>query len=218
MARTKVVLNAGKMRKMVGETIYSVCKTSKNREKMDRELGIVSDRLRREFDEHKVTMEIADGPSVENNPSGLLGGYGGLFSFIGFTKDSDPLAPIRRIIDEQRFRIKSGNGVLKRGDVVTIQIEGPSPQAIFGVTSMPWAEGRSWAKGIEQGISGLGFYLNLTEADENSWSSRGLQTRQKIERSHPSLTKFKNEPYISRMISEKMKEAVQSLTSGGVLL
>jgi hypothetical protein len=29
---------------------------------------------------------------------------------------------------------------------------------------MPWAAGRSWAKGIETGISGLGFYLRKETA------------------------------------------------------
>lgn len=217
MARTRVYLDTGKMRKMMGGAIYSVCKTSANRARMDRELEIVSNRLRKDFDAHEVTGEIMGGPNVENNPSGTLGGYGGLFSFIGFTAGSDPLAPIRRVIDEQRFRIKSGNGVLKSGNTVTIRIEGPAPQEIFDVTPMPWAEGRSWAAGIERGIKGLGYYLNLREGSPSSWSGTGLQTRDKIERSHPSISEFKRTPYISKLISDKMKEAVQALTSGGIL-
>lgn len=222
MASTRVVLNTGKMRKMVGETIYSVCKTSTNRKKLDDELGKSSLRLLSDFDAHLVTQEIAGGPKGASMTE-TLGGYGNLFSFIGFPEGSDPLAPIRNVIAKQLFQIQRGGmGVLKSGNVVTLRIEGPTASQIFEVTDMPWAQGRSWAKGIEQGISGLGYYLNTEYKPESgNWrSGMGFQSDTKITRKEGASvpTKFKNTSYISEMIRRNTAEAVRSITSGGALL
>lgn len=216
MARTKLYLDTGKTKKMMGEAIFSVCKTSSNRARIDRELDKSSNRLRAEFDAHAVTQEIAGGPEVRDNPSGTLGGYGGLFSFIGFTAGSDPLAPIRRIIAEQRFQIRKSNGVLKSGNVVTMILEGPVAKEIFDVTHMPWANGRSWARGIEQGISGMGQYLNTEYLA--GWSGQGVQTKSPIARNGTqAASKFNNKPYISAMIAKATSEAVRSVTSGNLI-
>jgi hypothetical protein len=63
---------------------------------------------------------------------------------------------------------------------------------------MPWAAGRSWAKGIESGISGIGFFLNRMDAGR---SEGGVQVKKKI-----GIGKFKNTPYISHLISEYTKK------------
>ena len=50
-----------------------------------------------EFDSHEVTKEIQAGPSASNS-SNTLGGYGNLFTFIGFDSGSDPITPIRSLL------------------------------------------------------------------------------------------------------------------------
>ena len=68
---------------------------------------------------------------------------------------------------------------------------------------MPWASGRSWAKGIEQGISGLGYLIkNNTSL---SRSGAALQSSVKIRSS-----RYKNTPYISAIL-KKYKTQFMSL-------
>ena len=68
---------------------------------------------------------------------------------------------------------------------------------------MPWAVGRSWARGIETGISGLGYYLKKTK---NSRSGLGIQTT--IEQVRTGVM-FKNSKYISDLINRFNKELKQ---------
>ena len=70
----------------------------------------------------------------------------------------------------------------------------PSADDIFRMTPLPWAEGRSWAKGIESGISGLGYYLNIAEKGR---STAGLQSEEKV-----GAGGFKNVKYISSLIND----------------
>ena len=58
-----------------------------------------------EFNSHPVTKEIEAGPRAQNI-SGTLGGAGNLFSFIGFDDGDNPIAPVRRIL-EQSTRLVS---------------------------------------------------------------------------------------------------------------
>ena len=78
----------------------------------------------------------------------------------------------------------------------------PSADDIFRVTPLPWAEGRSWAKGIESGISGLGYYLNLKEKGR---SGAGVQSEESV-----AGGAFKNTQYISAMINN-FKRKIKTL-------
>ena len=44
------------------------------------------------FDDHEITKEIEAGPGARNS-SGTLGGYGNLYTFIGFSRGQDPISP-----------------------------------------------------------------------------------------------------------------------------
>ena len=63
---------------------------------------------------------------------------------------------------------------------------------IIKVTPMPWAKNRSWAKGIESGISGLGQYLNIeTKYDPPHYrSTAGIQTKSKVRGGQFRPTKY----------------------------
>ena len=142
-----------------------------------------------EFLNHPISQEISNGPQASNS-SGSLNGYGNLFSFIGFEDGDEPIKPILEKLQTTNFKYS--------GDVpsgVKFSILLPTAKEIFDVTPMPWASGRSWAQGIETGISGLGFYLNLKS--KNSRSGTGLQTSVK-----DNSKRFKNQQYISFLINK----------------
>ena len=65
------------------------------------------------------------------------------------------------------------------------------------MTPMPWATGRSWAQGIETGISGLGYLLRKNDGR----SGKAIQSRNKVRSG-----KFQNTSYISALIKKYKKE------------
>lgn len=148
----------------------------------------------KEFLNLPITREILAGPS-SSNISGTLGGYGNLFSFIGFSSGDNPIDPIIKLLNQSTYRFSnlSTRGKMK----LTITI--PSAQDIFAATPLPWAPGISWANRIEAGLSGLGQYLN-TYSDK-SRSGAGVQTDNKIRGG-----RFKNSPYISSFINRWNKK------------
>ena len=77
----------------------------------------------------------------------------------------------------------------------------PDAKEIFAVTPIPWATGRSWAKGIETGISGLGYYLKVDR--DNSRSGLGIQSPRKVRKKG---VKFNNISYISALIKKYKKK------------
>lgn len=154
----------------------------------------IKERMIQEFLNHNVTKEINLGPNAENI-SGTLSGYGNLFSFIGFEKGDDPIKPILDIL-ESTILINSG---ISRDGTMRYRVIIPTAQDIFDVTDMPWAAGRSWAKGIESGISGLGYYLNT----EGGRSGQGVQSKKKIVKRKTKVpSQFKKTPYISALINK----------------
>lgn len=161
-----------------------------------------------EFRSHPVTVEIKAGPFAENS-SGTLGGYGNLFSFIGFEQGDNPTDNIEGLLNLSR--IEYGR---ETKDGFTMRIYLPSKQEIFSETPMPWASGRSWAEGIERGISGFGQYLNIDTA-VNSRSGEGIQTNGVIRKG-----KFKNTPYISALLNKytkRFQEINNAIVISGIL-
>lgn len=146
----------------------------------------------RDFEKHPVTKEIDQGPNA-SPISGVTGGYGNLYSFIGFQSSDNPTGAIKNILSEKiRFFIRSidGRGVFK----VTMII--PSMEQIFEASPMPWASGASWAEGIEKGIDNIGSYLYSSNAGSSSRSGTGIQI--KAERGGS----FNTTPYISLLIKQ----------------
>jgi len=150
-----------------------------------------------EFNNHLITQEIKLGPNGTNT-SGTLGGQSNLFAFIGFDSSDDPIRPILDILENIEIRFVKD---IEIGSLFTVSF--PEPSDIFAVTPMPWASGRSWAKGIEQGISGLGYLIkNNTSL---SRSGAALQSSVKIRSG-----RYKNTPYISAIL-KKYKTQFMSL-------
>lgn len=105
------------------------------------------------FSSHPVTKEIEEGAGARNS-SGTLGGYGNLFSFIGFQAGSSPTEPVKELLNE--IQIKNIKQVDKGYDVT---VKYPSQAEVKAASPLPFENGRSWVEGIEKGISGFTQYI-----------------------------------------------------------
>lgn len=159
----------------------------------------IKDDMLKEFLDHPVTREILAGPESDNI-SGTLGGVTNLFAFIGFDKD-DPFKPIQDILSVfLKINIRD-IGPAERGR--TYRINFPSSEDIWAVTPVPWASGeRSWAQGIEQGLSGLGYFAFAEVELNNSRSGVGFQRRKLVRKG----VRFKNTKYISELLNKYQRE------------
>ena len=154
-----------------------------------------------EFENHPITKEISSGPEGYNQ-SGTLGGYGNLFSYIGFEEGMDPIQPIRRLLSKT-LNIKSIPSNHK-SMMMKFLVELPSKEEIFQASPMPWASGRSWAEGIERGISGFGQYLNTQSF--SSRSGEGVQTKNKVRTGG-----FNNTKYLSAILNNLRKHIQEGM-------
>jgi hypothetical protein len=148
-----------------------------------------------EFLNHPVTIEIKEGIGAKNL-SGTLDGVTNLFSFIGFDRSSNPTDQIEDMLYRTSFKF---DRYTSKEIIYSVYI--PDAKEIFAVTPIPWATGRSWAKGIETGISGLGYYLKVDR--DNSRSGLGIQSPRKVRKKG---VKFNNISYISALIKKYKKK------------
>ena len=155
----------------------------KAEKKVEKEKG----KLIEAFDNHEVTKEIAAGPKTSNT-SGTLGGYGNLFSFIGFDAGSDPITPVKELLNE--IEVKN---IKKNGDEYNVTVKYPSQNEISKVTPLPFENGRSWAIGIEKGISGFTQYIYTKFLDGRS--KQGVQSDKA-----KGLGSFKKQDYLNLLI------------------
>jgi hypothetical protein len=148
--------------------------------------------LLKSFEKHPVTAEIAGGAS-SSNLSGTLGGIGNLFTYIGFSSGDKPLSILRILLEKYEIRYHHAKAR------TTINITVPTAADLFKATPMPWATGRSWAKGIETGISGLGRYLY--QDSSRSRSGGAVQVKGRLRSG-----KFSNTSYLSSLLNNYYKE------------
>jgi hypothetical protein len=165
-------------------------------QKVKKDFEAIKKEMIREFLNHPITQEIRSGPSG-SNISGTLGGVSNLFAFIGFDDGDDPIAPILQVFESVEI---SFSGDIPMGNKFNINM--PTSEDIFSVTPMPWAAGRSWAQGIERGISGLGY--TLRKKSPQSRSGEAVQSSVKIRSSS-----FKNTAYVSALINKYSKRFSQ---------
>jgi len=159
-------------------------------ELLSKKIERLKDEMIRDFLNLPVTKEIMAGPT-SSNISGTLGGYGNLFSFIGFQKGANPIDPIINLLNQTTYNISR---VSPRGQI-KLTIVMPSSNDIFNATPVPWAPGLSWAQRIETGMSGLGNYLNKSSSSSRSGS--GVQSGKKARSG-----RFLNTKYITHFIKK----------------
>ena len=148
----------------------------------------------KEFLSHPVTQEIMEGPSAPNI-SGTLGGVSNLFAFIGFDAGNQPVAPILERLEA--VSIIYNKEYKEKGIGVSFNVFLPTAEDIFAITPLPWATGRSWAEGIERGISGLGYLV------KKSGGRSGAAVQSRVNKVRGG--RFQNTPYISSFIKRYKK-------------
>jgi len=145
-----------------------------------------------EFKAHPVTREIEGGASSPNI-SNTLGGYGNLYSFIGFPAGSRPT----KIVENLLNTIKTGKitkSIPSRSKLtVEVEIEIPTREAFYRATPLPFESARSWLYGIESGISGFGSYFY--KKWQRSRSGNAFQADKRVRGGS-----FKNTSYFSAML------------------
>jgi len=151
------------------------------------------------FSAHKVSQELAAGKKAANI-SGSLSGEGNLFTFIGFEDGGEnPIISLNNFL-KQSFgdpKITSRKGTLFR-----LSMNVPTKEEIENATPLPYESGRSWVRGIEYGISGIGFYFYSKKQEiENSRSTLGIQSKYKIRGGN-----FSNQSYLSPLLKKLYKE------------
>jgi hypothetical protein len=146
--------------------------------------------LLRDFDLHAVTREIEAGESA-SNISRTLGGYGNLFSFIGFPSGSNPVEVVRNLINRIRIIKKSYSKVVTNGSIISFDLRSPKISEFENATPMPWAGGRSWLTSIEKGISNFNYFLSKKLLGR---SGGGIQSDSRVRQSSYVPT-----PYFTKM-------------------
>lgn len=146
--------------------------------------------LVKEFESHPVTVEIGSGATAKNS-SGTLGGYGNLFSFIGFEDGSDPLAEVEQLLRapfQSRFSRRARNNY-------EFIVQLPSKEELSKATPLPFEEGQSWAYGIEKGIGGVTAYIYTKfEKGRSKW---GVQNTNKTK----TVFSFKPTKYLPTLMN-----------------
>ena len=151
--------------------------------------------LLEDFDTHPVTQEIKAGP-LTSNISDTLGNNADLFSFIGFENGSSPTEELRNVLETQ---VELKQPILKRvgGNQLSFEWKVKEPiESIRRATPMPWEGGKSWAEGIEKGISGFGSFMR-SFFSATSRSGGGVQVKNQVRGAQ-----FKTRPYISELFDK----------------
>lgn len=170
-----------------------------------RELEKSKQQLLQDFDNHPVTKEIEGGSNV-SNISNTLGGYGNLFTFIGFNSDADPISPIRSLL-ARSIKIES---VRKKTNQLAfvLRFTVPTREEIAAVSPTPWST-ESWVDAVEKGMSGLGKYLYSNDPSRFSTS----RSRGGIEAQYEVRSGQNSRPvdYMSGILSRMLKDIERNL-------
>lgn len=165
---------AGKINKKAIEKAIFTNRTVKKmvRDIVEKEVEKEKILFRADFESHPVTQELEGGENASNS-SGTLGGYGNLFSFIGFNRGANPTSPVKSLIQS----IKVDRNIQASANGFKVRVNIPSKEDFAAITPMPWEGGRSWLLDMERGISGLGAYLY--GRFDASRSGNGIQSKSK---------------------------------------
>jgi hypothetical protein len=139
----------------------------------EQEINKIKQELLEDYNDHPVTKELEAGADSENI-SQTLNGVGNLTTYIGFQEGSSPTEPLR---DKIKTVTLNPKGRVSKDDSnlsFEFDVIAPSIEEVESVGSLPFEQGNSWIKGIENGISGFGSYI-YGRMFKNSRSGKGIQ-------------------------------------------
>ena len=146
----------------------------------------------KEFDRHPITSEIDAGPRAVNL-SETLGGYGNLFSFIGFEAGSEPTQNLKDLL----MLTVNYRQTVYRNRAWYFKVYIPSKEDIADASPMPWEAGNSWALQIEKsnGISGLSAYMYA------KWNGGRSKQGFQLPYENQEDAAFSAKPYLSEILA-----------------
>jgi len=155
------------------------------------EMSKIKQELLEDYNDHPVTKELEAGVDSENI-SQTLNGIGNLTTYIGFQEGSNPTEPVR---DKLKTVTLNPKGKVSNNDSnlsFEFDVIAPSVEEIESVGSLPFEQGNSWIRGIENGISGFGAYI-YGRMFKNSRSGKGLQGRKSFRQGNFRPVSYMNE-------------------------
>lgn len=169
------------------------------------ELDKAKNQLINDFENHVVTKEIEGGAGASNS-SNTLGGYGNLFTFIGFDSSADPISPLRSLL-ARSIQIQS---LRKKTNELSfiLKFSVPTKEQIAAVTPSPWST-ESWVNAVERGMSGLGKYLYSNDPNRfsTSRSKGGIEAKFDVRSGQSS----KPIDYMSGILTRMLKNIESNL-------
>lgn len=186
-------INLEKIREEISPAVESALKK--------RALSLAQDTLNKnlrkylnEIENHPVSKELRQGPDGENISS-TLNGKENLFAFIGFESTRQPIDELTSIIKENTY-LDEKPKFNKKNFEIQYEVYTPSPEEIRSATPLPFEGSRSWVKGIEEGISGFGYYVYGLLFPQ-SRSKRGIQSKNKVRSLNFRPVKYISEIYFN---------------------
>jgi hypothetical protein len=155
------------------------------------EMSKIKQELLEDYNDHPVTKELEAGADSENI-SQTLNGVGNLTTYIGFQEGTNPTEPVR---DKLKTVSLNPKGRVSNNDSnlsFEFDVIAPSIEEVESVGSLPFEQGNSWIKGIENGISGFGAYI-YGRMFKNSRSGKGLQGRKTFRQGNFRPVSYMNE-------------------------
>lgn len=192
MARFTKILRTKAMRQLTSSKKVQDQVYRRSKEIFDRSKKQMLD----DFANHPVTKEIEAGPDSSNISGTIIGG-GNLFSFIGFHAGDNPIRNVYNLLNMGTYLSgKKPRVVRKTKDRVYLgfRVVSPTVSQLASQTRMPWEPG-SWLFKIEQGISGLGYYI-YQKGIKASRSGTGIQADGKVKQAV-----FKRVSYMSAILN-----------------
>ena len=176
-------------------------------QRAEKEFQKIKNQTIKEFDQHPVTIELEMGAEGKNVSKTLPGTNpdSNLFTFIGFDQEAQPTQQVRQVLEEEILleRIPKTR-TTETGVQFEFPVSVPTLKSIEQKTPLPWETGRSWVRGIERGISGLGYYLSgKFKSPEPSRSGGGIQADNKVRSGSFSTVKYLSE--ILKNLKDKLK-------------
>jgi len=137
-----------------------------------------------DFEQNEITQEIKN--------------EGELFGFIGFDQGTDPTAPLQDVLEKETVFVSSKLGEASTNKVqYKFSLRIPT-ESIKKATPLPFEKGKSWAEGIEKGISGFGNFLRgIFKSPDPSHSGKGLQAQNQVRNEE-----FQRRDYLSKIFRD----------------
>lgn len=136
------------------------------------------------FNNHYITRKLEEGPDPDEQKN--------LYGFIGFYEGTDPIGPIRTLLENSFKAIKRPSSFTTKSWTYRVRI--PSEEKLKAISPLPWLS-ESWLEAVEKGIPGLVQYLNKKAGN----SGAGVQVDSPIK---SRKAEFEPRPYLLAKLKE----------------